>query len=196
MTFSEDGCSVSGEAGTLHNSDHVCSLHVLTAISAARHYAALLPPAACKDVCASAAGSCETITFLFSAEPQPQPAPDNHHPLSLTTSQSDLGPLAPAETSGAKFVRILLLVFYYVILGVQKVLLGSVVVFWMLTVATAGCILTIGLWLQGMQNLLRERREREQALDAGLRARQIGRRVRWRDEVEGGLEPEEGMDGK
>lgn len=192
-TFSEDGCRVSGEAGTLHNSDRVCSRHLLTPLPAARHFAALLPPAACKDACASAKGSCETITFLVSANPQPQLSPDEHHLLSLTSSQPDL-----AETSRSKFVRILLLVLHNVLLGLQKVLLGSVVMLWMLMgAAIIGCVLTVGLWLQRKLKGLGKRREMEPAMDAGFRARRTssGRRVRWLDEVEAGLELAEGRDG-
>lgn len=91
-----------------------------------------------------------------------------------------------------------MLAVYNLLLGLQTVLLGSVAMLWMLMgAAIVGCVLTVGLWLQRKLKGLGTRREMEPAMDAGFRARRrsTGRRVRWLDEVEAGLELAEGRDG-
>jgi hypothetical protein len=144
---------------------------------------------ACGSACESADKSCEIITVLPAIT---KSAVGDHHILSPTSSESDLGPLALAETFQATLVHIMRLGFW-------KGLMGSLAVFWILIGATIGCILSIGLWLRRREDHLREhdrRRESAQARDFGFpaRRRSSGRRVRWLDEVEGGHELEKTMD--
>lgn len=141
---------------------------------------------ACRSACASADESCEVITILPTIT---KSAGGDHHILS---SQSDLGPLALAETFQATLV-------YIMRLGFWKGLMGSLVVFLILVGVTIGCILSIGLWPRRKEDHLQERarrRESAQVREFGFptRRRSSGRRVRWLDEVEGGHELEETMD--
>jgi hypothetical protein len=150
---------------------------------------ALVGVGACRSACESVDKSCEIITVLPAIT---KSAVGDHHILSPTSSESDLGPLTLAETFQATLVHIMRLGFW-------KGLMGSLAVFWILIGATIGCILSIGLWLRRREDHLREhdrRRESAQARDFGFpaRRRSSGRRVRWLDEVEGGHELEETMD--
>jgi len=144
---------------------------------------------ACGRACESADNSCEIITVLPAIT---RSAVGDRHILSPTSSESDLGPLALAETFQATLVHIMRLGFW-------KGLMGSLAVFWILAGATVGCILSIGLWLRRKEDHLRERdrrRESAQTRDFGFpaRRRSSGRRVRWLDEVEGGHELEKTTD--
>jgi hypothetical protein len=136
---------------------------------------------ACRSACETADKLCEIITVLPAIT---KPAVGDHRILSRTPSESDLGPLALAETCQATLAHIMRL---------------GLVVLWILVGATIGCILSIGLWLRLKEGHLRERdrrRESAQAREFGLpaRRRSSGRRVRWLDEVEGGHELEKAMD--
>ena len=167
------------------------------------------------NACASAEPSCATISLLLPvvpSRPRPQqsaPVDDDnddddddhhhhhHHVLSATSSPSDLGQLALAETFQATVGRLVQVEFW---LG----LLGSLAAFWMLVGATVDCILSIELWLRRKENDLRERGRRRwelaRAREARFRkrwrrsggggGRGRGRRVRWLDEVEAGQELE------
>jgi hypothetical protein len=144
---------------------------------------------ACRSACASVDESCEVITLLPAITKSVR---GDHHILSSMSSESDLGPLALAETFQATLVNIMRLGFW-------KRLMGSLVVFLILVGATIGCILSIGLWLRRKEDHLRDRARRcesAQARESGFPARRrgSGRRVRWLDEVEGGHELEKTMD--
>lgn len=144
---------------------------------------------ACGSACESADKSCEIITVLPAIT---KSAVGDHHILSPTSSEPDLGPLALTETFQATLVHIMRLGFW-------KGLMGGLAVFWILAGATIGCILSIRLWLRRKEGHLRERdRRRESAQTRGFgfpaRRRSSRRRVRWLDEVEGGHELEETMD--
>jgi hypothetical protein len=150
---------------------------------------ALVGVGVCRSACESTDKSCEIITVLPAIT---KPATGNHHMLSLTPSESDLGQLALAETFQATLVHIMQLGFW-------KGLMSSLVVFWILVGAAIGCILSIGLWLRRKEGHLRERdrrRESAQAREFGFpaRRRSSGRRVRWLDEVGGRHELEKTMD--
>ena len=104
---------------------------------------------------------------------------DNHNVLPPPTS-SDLGPLALAETLQATLVRIMQLGFW-------RGLVGSLAVFWMLAMATVGCIVGIGVWARRKEERRegdgrRRRRRRRRRVVEDRRGRR--RRVRWLDEVE------------
>jgi hypothetical protein len=144
---------------------------------------------ACRSACESADKSCEIITVLPAIT---KPAVGDHHILSPTSSESDLGPLALAKTFQATLVHVMRLGFW-------KGLMGSLVVFWILVGAIIGCILSIRLRLRRKEGHLRERDRRHelaQAREFGLpaRRRSSGRRVRWLDEVGGGHELEKTID--
>ena len=140
---------------------------------------------ACRSACASAKESCEITTILLAIT---KSAGGDHHILSLTSSQSDLGPLALAEIFQATLV-------YIMRLGFWKGLIGSLAVLLILVSATIGCILSIGRWLRRKEDHLRGRARRRGSARAGefgfpTRRRSSGKRVRWLDEVEGGYELE------
>lgn len=140
---------------------------------------------ACRSACVSTDESCEATTILPTIT---KSAGGDHHILSLISSQSDLGPLALAETFQATLV-------YIMRLGFWKGLMGSLAVFLILASATIGSILSTGLWLRRKEDHLRKRagrRESAQAREFGFptRRRSSGKRVRWLDEVEGGHELE------
>jgi hypothetical protein len=143
---------------------------------------------ACRSACASADESCEVTTVLPAIT---KSARVDHHTLSLTSSQSNLGPLALAETFQVTLV-------YIMQLGFWKGLIGGLAVFLILVSATIGCILSIGLWLRRKEDHPRKRtRRRESAQAREFRfptKRQSSRkRVRWLDKVEGGHELEKAM---
>ena len=144
---------------------------------------------ACRSACASAGESCESITILPAIT---KSVGGDHHILSSASSESDLGPLALAETFQATLVHIMRLGFW-------KGLMGSLVVFLILVGVTIGCILSIGLWLRRKEDHLRDRARRRESVQVGefgfpARRRSSGRRVRWLDEVEGGHELEKMTD--
>lgn len=73
-------------------------------------------------------------------------------------------------------------------LGFWKGLLGSLAVFWMLFGATVGCVLGIGLWLRRKEYEASERRRQVSAKAQEVGRRSSGRRMRWLDQVEVGVE--------
>jgi hypothetical protein len=159
------------------------------AVSEASLRQAPVGPEACRRACASADESCEAIVILPAIT---KSARDDHHILSSTSSESDLGPLALAEAFQATLVHI-------VRLGFWKGFMVSLVVFLILLGATIGGILSIGLWLRRRERHLRERTRRREFAHARefefrARRRSGGGRVRWLDEVEGGSKLEKTMD--